>query len=316
MTGPIDCRTALVITGPTGAGKTAVSLAFAEKYPAEIISVDSRQVYRYMDIGTAKPSRHEREKVPHHFIDICNPGEIYSAGQFGREARARVVEIMEKGRTPLLVGGSGLYLRALLHGFSEFLPSNRELQEELKRRARREGRAVLHAELSRVDPESARHLHPNDVHRIVRALEVFYTRKRSQRELWRSPAAPAPFAYKIIVLNVERKALYARLDRRVEQMLGAGLVDECRGLLARGYAPELNALQTVGYREVFQFLRGEIPHDEMTALIQRHSRQYAKRQLTWFRKMAEAQWVELPEGESPSTTAGRLAQMIFASAPV
>ncbi len=306
--GIIDRRTtALVLTGPTAVGKTAVALGLAEKFPAEIVSADSRQVYRYMNIGTAKPALSEREKVPHHFIDICDPDETYSAGQYGREARARVLEIMQKGKLPLIVGGSGLYLRALLRGFSAALPSNRALQEQLKRRAQQEGSAALYAELLRLDPDSAKHLHPNDAHRIVRALEVYHTGNVSQRKLWKSPGPPAPFAYKILVLNLERKILYQRINHRVEQMVAAGLIDECRRLLERGYAPELNALQTVGYQEVFQLLRGEISHEEMIESIQRHSRQYAKRQLTWFRKMAEGYWLDAFESESAMALAARLA---------
>src|SRR5262245_61491168 len=188
--GTIDHHnTAIGIAGPTAVGKTAVALALAERFPAEIVSADSRQVFRYMDIGTAKSTPEERARVPHHFIDICNPDEVYSAGQFGREARPCVLEILHKGKLPLIVGGSGLYLRALLQGFSGPLPSNRKLQEELKRRARQEGSAALHAELAQIDPLSAQHLHPNDVHRIVRALEVFYAKNISQRQLWKAPAA-------------------------------------------------------------------------------------------------------------------------------
>ncbi len=298
--------TAIVLTGPTAVGKTAIALALAEKFPAEIISADSRQVYRYMDLGTAKPSHAERATVPHHFIDICNPDEVYSAGQFGREARTCVLEILDRGKLPLIAGGSGLYLRALLQGFSEPLPSNRKLQEELKRRAQHEGSAALHAELQRVDPDSAKQLHPNDSHRIVRALEIFYTKNLSQHKLWETPGEPAPFGYKTFVLNLDRKILYARINRRVEQMAAAGLVDECHRLLERGYAPDLNALQTVGYQEVFQFLRGEISQDEMIELIQRHSRQYAKRQLTWFRKMAECHWLDLAEADTASAIADRM----------
>lgn len=301
---------ALVLTGPTAVGKTAVALALAEKFPVEIVSADSRQVYRCMDIGTAKPSPEERARAPHHFIDICNPDEIYSAGQFGREARTCVLEILRREKVPVIVGGSGLYLRALLQGFSGQLPSNRQLREKLQRRVQLEGSAALHAELMQVDPLSAQQLHPNDAHRIVRALEVFYTKNLSMRKLWQTPGASAPFPYTIFILNLERKALYQRIDRRVEQMIAAGLVEECRRLLELGYSPHGNALQTVGYQEVFQFLRGEISQEEMVALVQRHSRQYAKRQLTWFRRIAEGRWLNLSATESASAVADRLADLV------
>lgn len=297
---------AIVLAGPTAVGKTAVALALAELFPAEIVSADSRQVYRLMNIGTAKPTHEELQRVPHHFIDVCNPDEVYSAGQYGREARVCVLEISQRGKTPLIVGGSGLYLRALLEGFAEALPTNRVLQNELKRRIEQEGCAALHAELAHLDPLSAQHIHPNDAHRIVRALEVFHSRQTSQRKLWGSSVAPAPFAYRIFCLNMERAALYARINGRVEKMLKEGLVEECRQLLAQGYDHQLNALQTVGYQEVFSFLRGEIDEPAMLELIQRHTRQYAKRQLTWFRKMAQAQWLEWREDEPGSSVTQRI----------
>ncbi|MGH7496431.1 MAG: tRNA (adenosine(37)-N6)-dimethylallyltransferase MiaA [bacterium] len=301
---------ALVLTGPTAIGKSAVALALAEKFPAEIISADSRQVYRYMDIGTAKSTSEERARVSHHFIDICDPDEAYSAGQFGREARTCVLEILQREKLPLIAGGSGLYLRALLQGLSGPLPSDRRLQEELKRRVRREGSAALHAELEQIDPLSAQHLHPNDVHRIVRALEVFYVKNISQRQLWKTAAVPAPFAYQIFILNLERKLLYERIDRRVEHMFACGLVEECRLLLDRGYSPEHTALRTVGYQEVIQYLRGELSYAEMVALVQRHSRQYAKRQLTWFRRIVDGIWLDLSATESAGAVADRIVEMM------
>jgi len=300
---------ALVLAGPTAVGKTAVALALAEHIPAEIISADSRQVYRFMNIGTAKPSPEELARVPHHFIDRCNPDEVFSAGQFGREARARVGEIQQRGKMPLIVGGSGLYLRALLEGFAEELPSNRVLQEELKRRVEREGSASLHSELARLDPLSAEHIHPNDGHRLVRALEIFYSRQTSMRTLWETRGTPAPFAYRVFCLNLERATLYARINRRAEKMLAAGLVEECRQLLARGYSPRLNALQTVGYQEAFAFLAGELEEPAMLELIQRHTRQYAKRQLTWFRKTAKCEWMTVHETETAQHLAARIAAL-------
>ena len=305
--------TVLVLTGPTAVGKTAVALALAEYSPCEIISADSRQVYRMMNIGTAKPARDELASVPHHFIDICNPDEVYSAGQFGREARARVLEIQQRGKHALIVGGSGLYLRALLEGFAEELPSNRALQDELKHRAEQEGTAVLHAELAQLDPLSAEHIHPHDGHRIVRALEVFHSRQTSMRALWETRGEPAPFAYRTFCLNLERATLYSRINRRVEKMLEAGLLEECRQLLARGYHPQLNALQTVGYQEAFNFLAGELDEAAMLELIQRHSRQYAKRQLTWFRKMPHCEWITSQENETPQRTAARLLDQMRSS---
>lgn len=284
---------ALILLGPTGVGKTAVSLELAKCLPAEIVSADSRQVYRYMDIGTSKPLIAVQREIPHHFIDIRNPDEIYSAGEYGHEARQVIDAILQRGKWPIVVGGSGLYLRALLEGFFEPKVANLEIRAQLKRRVGEEGSPALHAELARVDPDSASRLNPNDAHRIVRALEIYYTSRKTAGELWRQQSEPAKFAYRLLGLNMPRPALYQRINQRVEKMLADGLIEECKRLLQMGYSPELNALESVGYQEVFQFLRGEISPAEMIELIQRHSRQYAKRQLTWFRKMSGVEWIEL-----------------------
>jgi tRNA dimethylallyltransferase len=297
---------ALILIGPTGVGKTAISLELAKRLPGEIVSADSRQVYRYLDIGTAKPSPAVRTQTQHHFIDICNPDEIYSAGEYGRDARQVIIEILTRKKWPLVVGGSGLYLRALLEGFFEPKVSNREIQEQLKRRAREEGSLALHAELAKVDPASAARLHPNDAHRIVRALEIFYTGGKTASELWEHQSAPANFPYRLIGLNMPRPELYHRINNRVEKMLAEGLLDECQRLLQMGYSPELNALQSVGYQEVFQYLHGEISYYQMVDLIKQHSRNYAKRQMTWFRKMENIEWVELLSSDSPQQIVERI----------
>jgi len=297
---------ALILLGPTGVGKTAVALELVKHFPAEIVSVDSRQVYRYMDIGTAKPSAAERASVPHHCIDICPPDQVYSAGEYGEQARVVISEILAKGKWPLVVGGSGLYFRALLEGFFAAKASNREIQEQLKRRAHEAGSPVLHEELAKVDPSSAARLHPNDAQRIVRALEIFYASGKTATALWQQHGDPVDFPYRLIGLNMPRPALYARINLRVDNMLAAGLVDECKRLLEMGYAPELNALQTVGYQEVFQCLRDEISYDRMTVLIKQHTRNYAKRQMTWFRKMRGVEWVDIKPEDSAEKIATRI----------
>jgi len=284
---------AIILVGPTGVGKTAIALELAKHVSAEIVSADSRQVYRYMDIGTAKPTLAGRAVAPHHFIDICNLDQVYSAGEFGERARVVIAEIFVKRKWPLVVGGSGLYLRALLEGFFEAKASNRKIQEELKRRAREEGSLALHAELAEVDPASAARLHPNDAHRIVRALEIFYISGKTASELSQHQSEPAKFPHRLIGLNMSRAELYQRLNRRVDKMLEAGLVEECNLLLEMGYLPELNALQSVGYQEVFQYLCNEISYPAMVDLIKQHTRNYAKRQMTWFRKMTGIRWFDI-----------------------
>jgi tRNA dimethylallyltransferase len=292
---------ALILLGPTGAGKTAVALALAKHLAVEIVSADSRQVYRHMDIGTAKPTAAERKMVPHHFIDIRNPDEIYSAGQYGQEARVVIETILKRKKWPFVVGGSGLYLRALLEGFFEPKASNREIQEQLKRRAREEGNLVLHAELSQIDPTTAASLHPNDTHRMVRALEIYYASGKLPSEVRLYNSQPAAFVYRLIGLSLARS-----VNQRVDGMLAAGLIDECRNLVKMGYSPDLNALQTVGYQEVFQYLRDEISYHRMVELIKQHSRNYAKRQMTWFRKMSDVEWLEVKPEDTPEKIAASI----------
>lgn len=296
------------LIGPTAVGKTSVAIVLAQERGWEIISADSRQVYRYLDIGTAKPTRSELKIVPHHFIDIRNPDEIYSAGEFAREARTSISEILARGKMPFVVGGSGLYIRALTQGFFEPPVSNRSLQLELKQRAQQEGGAALHAELAKVDAESAARLHPNDVHRIVRALEVFYSSGTPLAEFWKKEPKNAPFEFQFTGLSMPRDELYNRIDRRVDLMIESGLVNECRKLLEMGYSPELNALQTVGYKEVFAFLAGKLDEQQMTDEIKRHTRNYAKRQMTWFRKNPNPRWVEIQD----SDPAEKVAQLVSA----
>lgn len=281
------------LIGPTAVGKSAAALVLARQRSWEIISADSRQVYRHLDIGTAKASAAELAAVPHHLIDIRNPDEVYSAGDFAREARLKIFEIVARGKTPVVVGGSGLYIRALTHGFFEPPVSDRCLQNQLKQRARREGSHALHAELVRVDKASAARLHPNDAHRIVRALEVYYCSGKPLSEFWKRKPAAAPMCFFFIGLTLPRHRLYEAINRRVDVMIEQGLIAECRKLLDMGYSPELNALQAVGYREAFAFLAGRIHHQNMVEEIKRHTRNYAKRQLTWFHKDPNPPWIEV-----------------------
>ncbi|MDZ7372777.1 MAG: tRNA (adenosine(37)-N6)-dimethylallyltransferase MiaA [candidate division KSB1 bacterium] len=284
-----------VLVGPTAVGKTALSLLLAEAMEAEIVSADSRQVYRYMDIGTAKPRPEDRRRVPHHFIDVRDPDEYYSAGQFGREAREKIQQLLGQGRLPLVVGGSGFYLRALFDGLFEPRISDPEVKERIRDRIRREGLPAVYAYLCRVDPEAAGRIHPNDEQRIVRALEVYEIAGEPMSHFFAQKPAPAPFGAIWIGLERPREELYHRIDRRVEEMFAAGLVEEVRQLLERGYTADLNALRTVGYREVIGYLQGEFTLDRAVYLVKRNSRRYAKRQLTWFRRDQRIHWVPAEE---------------------
>ena len=279
-----------ILTGPTAVGKTALSLALAERLNAEIISADSRQVYRELTIGTAKPEPEELARVRHHFIDELDLGMPFSAGAFAAQANERIREILSRGRLPLIVGGSTLYLHALQFGLADVPPVDPDLRQRLETRLAEEGADVLYDELRRIDPASAGTLDPTKSSRLVRALEVYHGTGRPL-SAYHAEQEPPPFTFAVTVLNRERKMLYARINQRVDQMLERGLLDEIRGLLERGVDPSLNALRTIGYQEPIAYLRGEIDYQEMVRLVKRNSRRYAKRQLTWMRRYPAFRWL-------------------------
>ena len=281
----------LAITGPTAVGKSAVALERARAVGGEIVSADSRQVYRGLDVGTAKPTAEERALVRHHFVDERDPGEGFTAGTFAREAEPRIDAILARGAEPVVVGGSLLYLDALVRGIADLPALPSDLRDALTdEAATTEGRAALFAELNAADPAAAATLDPSKSHRLVRLVGVLRT-TGAPSALWAS-APPPRFRYRIVVLERDRAELYARIDARVDQMLDAGLVDETQRLLDVGYAPDRGALNTIGYAEAAAHLRGEIDAGEMRRLIQRNTRRFAKRQLTWLRnRCADAEWL-------------------------
>lgn len=288
----------LFIVGPTGIGKTALSIKLAERLKGEIVSADSRQIYEFMTIGTAKPTKEELAAVPHHFIDIKTPDEYYSAGQFGSEARVCIVEIQKRGMQPMVVGGSGLYIRALIDGLFEPKIADERVKTNLKKEAAENGISVLHNRLKTIDPKTAAKLHPTDSQRIMRALEVFeVTNELFSNFVDRKPQ-PAEFSPCIIGLTLERSELYKRIEERVDIMLKLGLLDEVQELRKMGYGQDLNALQSVGYQEAFLYLDGKLSISEMAALIKQKTRNYAKRQMTWFRKDKRIDWVDLGKLDS------------------
>lgn len=288
---------AVCLFGPTGTGKSALALELAGEFPVEIISVDSAMVYRQMDIGTAKPTLAERSAVPHHLIDIRDPWESYSAGCFARDARALIPDILARGNVPLLVGGTLLYFRSLLHGLASLPEADEALREEIERDAARLGWAALHAELARVDPQTAARLAPADRQRIQRALEVFRLTGEplSVQLLKRSTAGPAVDFLRIALRPGDRQALYRELDARLEAMWRSGLVEEVRSLqrlpLMTAACP---AMRAVGYRQVWRFLAGEIDQAEALRQAAVATRRLAKRQLTWLRKETADLQLEVP----------------------
>ncbi len=288
----MDEHRILAILGPTAVGKTELSLALAERLSAEIISADSRQIYRPLTIGTAKPSPEELARVPHHFIDELDLGDPFSAGRFSEAANARIAEILGRGRVPLIVGGSTLYLEALLHGLAEVPPTTEATRRRLMARLAEEGSERLFDELARLDPTSAATMDPTKSQRIVRALEVYIdTGKPLSYYHERRPQTPYRFAP--VVLTRPREELYGRINRRVDVMLAGGLLDENRRLLEAGYAPGMNPLRTIGYREPIAHLQGHIEYEEMVRRLKQNSRRYAKRQLTWFRRRPDYRWIDL-----------------------
>ncbi|MFQ5632526.1 MAG: tRNA (adenosine(37)-N6)-dimethylallyltransferase MiaA, partial [bacterium] len=285
----------IVIVGPTAAGKTAVAIDLATKIDTEIISADSRQFYKMMDIGTAKPSAEELRQAKHHFIDFLHPTAEYSAGDFSREARKLIQELRSNNKNVIVAGGSGMYITALLDGFFAPIAKDKDLQQKLKKHAQEEGSKKLYQELQRFDPERAAELHPNDAHRIVRALEVYYATGTKLSSLRAQPRIPADFRFVQFGLNWKRESLYKRIESRVDEMIASGLQKEVDTILARGVSADANALQTLGYKEMIQFLRGELQHDEMVEKIKQQTRNFAKRQMTWFRKDDRIRWIDVDE---------------------
>lgn len=264
----------------------------------EIVSADSRQVYRELTIGTAKPSPSELRRIPHHFIDELETGAPFSAGQFAEAAADRIEQILHRAKTPIVVGGSTLYVEALLHGLSEIPPTSARTRTRLMEQLEAEGAGALFEELRRVDPESAATMDATKTQRVVRALEVYIDTQRPLSS-YHKRAPAARFSFAPIVLTRPRPILYDRINRRVDHMLAAGLLEENRRLLDTVPHANINPLRTIGYREPMAHLRGEIDFDEMVRRLKRNSRRYAKRQLTWFRRHNEYAWIDLEETEEP-----------------
>ncbi len=290
----------LALVGPTASGKTALALCVARLLPCEIVSADSRQVYRDMAVGTAQPSAAEMLEVPHHFTGELPPDREFNAGRFGTLGRRTIGEIFRRGRVPLVVGGSGLYLRSLLRGLFEGPEAERAVREELEDRLKTAGAESLLEELRRVDPAAAEKLRPANTRRIIRALEVYSLSGKTITELHRRAGVEVPFTGLQVGLRWPRPLLYERINARVIAMVNEGLVEETRRLLEYGYPPALRSLQTVGYREAIAHIGGQINRQEMIALIQMNSRRFAKRQMTWFRKDSTIHWFDIAsEDELP-----------------
>ncbi len=283
----------VILTGPTAVGKTALSVELAKRINGEIISADSMQVYRGMDIGSAKVTKEEMQGVPHYLIDEFEPDEEFHVVRFQEYAKRYIRKILDKGKVPILVGGTGFYIQAVLYDI-DFTDNgeDKSCREQLERTAREQGAEVLHEKLREVDPESADAIHANNVKRVIRALEYYYEtgQKISQHnEEERRRESPYNFAY--FVLNDEREKVYERIDRRVDLMMEQGLIDEVRALKQKGYTRDMVSMQGLGYKEILDYLNGELPLEEAVRILKRDTRHFAKRQITWFKREREVIWV-------------------------
>ncbi len=288
----------LAILGPTAVGKSWLGLRLGEALPGEIISADALQAYRGFDIGTAKPSAEERLRVPHHLLDIRNADEPYSAGEFSRLASSKLEEIRQRRRRPLVVGGSGLYVRALLDGISPIPATSQEIRAELRHELEDGGLSSLYGKLEEVDPATASRLSRGDTQRVVRALEVVLSTGRPLSSwLAENPTGPGALESVRLGLTLPRDVLYDRISERVGAMIGAGWVEEVEGLLNKGYDPGLPAFQAIGYRQLAEHIAGKIRLEEAIAQIVRATCRYAKRQMTWFRREEAIFWFSMEDSQ-------------------
>ena len=285
-------KTITFIVGPTASGKTAYSIDLAKKEGAEIISADSMQIYKYMDIGTAKPDEAERGGVPHHMIDILYPNECFSVAQYKEMALEKIREVSKREKAVIVVGGTGLYINSLIYNISYDEDSyDPKIRLELEQASQEFGNAYLHDKLREADPEAAERIHVNDKKRTIRALEIYMTTGvNATAKIAASRSSPPGFEYEILGMEVEREELYKRIEKRVDIMLEAGLLDEVKKLRDMGYASG-TAMQAIGYKELNAFLLGETSLDEAVEIIKTETRRYAKRQMTWFRKTEGITWI-------------------------
>jgi tRNA dimethylallyltransferase len=294
MKSPMIC-----IVGPTAIGKTEIAIRLAQHLDAEIVSLDSRQIYRGMDIGTAKPTLDQRRAVPHHLIDRVDVDQPFSAAEYQRLADTAIAKICGRGKRAMAVGGAGLYFRGIIDGFFDGPGADAEIRARLQREADEHGNAALHERLHRCDPETANRVHPNNLVRVIRALEVYELTGKpisALRGQWQMNEPRYPF--RAFGLNMPREVLYQRIEERVDQMVEGGLIDEVKGLLNQGYPRDCIAMQSFGYKELIDYLDGVRTFDEAISLLKQNTRQFAKRQLTWFRNDPRIEWLDTSQFSS------------------
>ncbi len=296
----------VIVCGPTGVGKTAFAIELAKRFGGEIVGADSMQIYRRMDIGTAKPTAEEKAAVLHHMVDIIAPDEPFDAAAYGRWADAIVTQLLADNKVAFVVGGTGLYIKALIYGLFNGRTVDDGVRQTLQARLADEGAPALHAALKNRDPMAAARIHPNDAYRILRAMEVVETTGRAISEFHDAHHfGKARYRALYLGLTLPREQLYARIDGRVDAMIEAGLLEEVRGLLSSGYGPELKSMQSLGYRHMIAYIQGELTWDEALRTLKRDHRRYAKRQLTWFKAVDGMHWLAPDEIDTAAERVGR-----------
>ena len=291
MKSPLIC-----IVGPTAVGKTEIAIQLAQQLDAEIVSLDSRQIYREMDIGTAKPTPNQRRAIPHHLIDCVDVDQPFSVAEYQRLADVTIAEIGERGKQPVAVGGAGLYFRSIIDGLFDGPGADAEIRTKLQREADEHGNVALHERLRQCDPEAADRVHPNNLVRVIRALEVYELTGKpisALQQQWKLEESRYPF--RAFGLDMPREVLYRRIEDRVDLMVAAGLIEEVKGLLDQGYPRNCVAMQSFGYKELIEYVHGVRTLDEAIALLKQNTRRFAKRQLTWFRKDPRIEWIDISQ---------------------
>ena len=301
----------VAIVGPTAIGKSRIGIEVAKILNTEILTADSRQVYRGMDIGTDKPSLAEQQNIPHRLIDLVDPDQSFNAGDFRRHAIQDIARLHRLGLLPLVIGGTGLYIRALLRGLCPGPPADWLIRSELAQEAKIQGPAFLYEKLQEVDPELAQRLHPNDQPKIQRALEVFRILGTPLSVIQRQHRFDEmPYPYLLIGLTMERQTLYQRIETRVDWEIHKGLVEETQSLMNQGFPRELGSMKGLGYRQFSGFLAGDYSYEEAVRLLKRDTRHFAKRQMTWFQKESEIQWMTVEESDIPDRAAAKIVEHI------
>lgn len=285
----------VVIVGPTASGKTAVSIELAKKINGEIISADSMQIYKYMDIGTAKPTLEEMQGIKHYMLDVVMPDETFNVAKYKSMAESAIEEILKKGKVPIIVGGTGLYINTLVDGI-EFadVPGDEEYRNELIEKGYREGAMSIYKELEKIDSESAKKIDPNNIRRVARALEIYKVTGKTKTQLDIESRKEVKYDYRLFGMEWDRETLYNRIDLRVDKMIEAGLIDEVRNVTEK-FKISNTAVQGLGYKEVIEYLNGNISYEEMIEKLKLETRHYAKRQLTWFRRDKRIKWIKPDE---------------------